>query len=204
MSHHLKINHCIWLLSLAVWFSSPTASIVHAQEEAGFQPLFNGTDLTGWEGNFKLWKVENGAIVGDSPGIRKNNFLATRKEHENFELRLQVRLKEGKVNTGIQFRSKRVPDSHEVEGYQADIGENYWGCLYDEHRRRKVLVQAPAELMSVLKKEDWNDYWIRAEGNKITLTINGFETVNYLEEESGIALQGIISLQIHNGNAMKI
>lgn len=173
-------------------------------EETGFVPIFNGKDFSGWEGDFNLWKVENGMIVGDSSGIRKNNFLATQKTYGDFELRLKFRLKKGTGNTGIQFRSRRVPDSHEVEGYQADIGETYWGCLYDEHRRRKTLVHAPAELMQVLKKEDWNDYWIRAKGNKISLTINGLETVNYQEQEPEIATSGIIALQIHSGDAMRI
>jgi hypothetical protein len=172
--------------------------------EEGFNSLFNGKDLEGWEGNDKLWKVENGMIVGDSPGIRKNEFLATKKSYGDFELRLEFRLKGGVGNSGVQFRSKRVPDSTEVSGYQADLGEKYWGCLYDESRRNKVLVQAPEELHKSLKKDDWNLYVIRAQGDRITLSINGFQTVDYREPDDAISREGIVALQVHSGGPLRV
>lgn len=173
-------------------------------DETGFRPLFNGKDLSGWEGDTTLWSVDNGAIVGNSPGIKRNEFLATKDEYGDFELRLEFRLREGSGNTGIQFRSRRVPDSTAVEGYQADIGEMYWGCLYDEHRRRKVLVPASDELAKVLKMKDWNSYHIRAEGEHVQLKINGVTTVDYREPDASIARKGIIALQIHSGEAMRV
>ena len=173
-------------------------------DSAGFVSIFNGKDLTGWEGNAKIWKVRNGLLVGESPGIRHNDFLATKKEYENFELRLEFRMKGGKGNSGVQFRSRRIPKTTHVQGYQADLGRRFWGCLYDEHRRRKVLVHAPKSLSKVLKKGGWNSYVIRAEGNHITLTINGLKTVDYKENDSGIATKGIIALQIHSGPAMEM
>jgi len=182
--------------------------------EPGFTALFNGQDLTGWEGNVDvpdgnggtkpLWKVEDGAIVGDSPGIKHNQFLGTTKSYGDFELRLQFRLKDGKGNTGVQFRSRRVPQSTEVSGYQADIGEKYWGCLYDESRRNKILVQAPPELENKLDKEGWNDYLIRAEGDRVTLTLNGVTTVDYREPDASIAREGIIALQVHSGPPLRV
>lgn len=174
------------------------------QLEEGFVPLFNGKDLDGWEGDLKLWKAEEGKIVGDSPGIKQNEFLATKKTYGDFELRLEFKLTGGKGNTGVQFRSKRDPNSSEVEGYQADIGEKYWGCLYDEHRRRKVLVQAPPELDKVLKKDDWNAYVIRAEGDHVTLSINGLTTVDYREPDEKIARSGVIAVQVHSGPPLRV
>lgn len=144
-----------------------------AQNEEGFVPLFDGKSLAGWEGDKELWKVEDEMIVGDSPGIKHNEFLATKKSYGDFELRLEFRLRDGAGNTGVQFRSRRVEGSSEVSGYQADIGEKYWGCLYDESRRNKILVQAPVELDKVLHKDGWNEYVIRAEGNHIRLTLGG-------------------------------
>lgn len=175
-----------------------------AKEEAGFQSIFNGKDLTGWEGNKKIWKVEDGLLVGESPGIRHNDFLATKKQYEDFELRLEFRMKDGKGNSGVQFRSRRIPKTTHVQGYQADLGAGYWGCLYDEHRRRKVLVHAPKSLAKVLKKSGWNSYTIRAKGNRVTLTINGLKTVDYTEKDDKIARKGIIALQIHSGPAMRM
>lgn len=173
-------------------------------DEQGFVPLFDGRTLEGWEGDLKLWKAENGMIVGDSPGIRHNEFLATRKRYSDFELRLEFKLRGGSGNSGIQFRSRRVPESHEVSGYQADIGEKYWGCLYDESRRKKVLAQAPAELQAALKMDDWNRYTIRAVGNRITLYLNGLKTVEYTESDETIAQSGIIALQVHSGGPLRV
>lgn len=170
----------------------------------GFVPLFNGKDLSGWEGNFDLWKVKDGVIVGDSAGIKHNDFLATKRSYTDFELRLEFRLKDGQGNSGIQFRSARVPKSTAVIGYQADIGQQYWGCLYDEHRRRKVLAPAPEALSKVLKKSDWNTYVIRARGNSIQLELNGLRTVDYEERDKDIARSGIIAVQVHSGPALKI
>ncbi len=175
-----------------------------AEFEDGFIPLFDGKTLAGWEGNEDLWKAENGMIVGDSPGINRNEFLATKKSYGDFELRLEFRLRRGEGNSGVQFRSKRVQDSSEVSGYQADIGERYWGCLYDESRRNKVLVQAPTDLDKALHKDDWNSYVIRAQGNRIQLTLNGVKTVDYREEDEAIARDGIIALQVHAGGSLRV
>jgi 3-keto-disaccharide hydrolase len=172
--------------------------------EPGFVSIFNGKDLTGWKGNAKIWKVENGLLVGKSPGINYNDFLDTKKSYGDFELRLEFRMQDGKGNSGVQFRSRRIPKSTHVQGYQADLGAGYWGCLYDEHRRNKVLVKAPKSLAKVLKTGGWNTYVIRAEGSHITLTINGLKTVDYKEPDAKIARKGIISLQIHAGPAMRM
>ncbi len=151
-----------------------------------------------------LWKVVDQTIVGDSPGIKHNQFLATKDEFYDFELRLEFRLKDGIGNSGVQFRSQRVTDSTEVSGYQADVGEKYWGCLYDESRRNKTLVQAPADLEKSLKKGDWNEYSIHAQGDHILLKLNGVTTVDYREPDREIARKGIIALQVHSGGPLKV
>ena len=183
-------------------FSEPKST--ELSDEKGFVSLFNGKDFSGWEGNFEIWKVKDQMIVGDSPGIKQNEFLATKKTFEDFELRLEFRMQDGKGNSGVQFRSKRLPNSKAIEGYQADLGAGFWGCLYDEHRRRKVLVSAPKKLDAVLKKDGWNSYVIRAQGDHIVQKINGLTTVDYHEPDDSIARNGIIALQIHSGPKMKI
>ena len=120
-------------------------------ETAGFVPLFNGKDLDGWEGDTKLWSARDGMLVGTSPGLKHNDFLATDESYGDFILKLSFRLVGGEGNSGVQFRSVRVP-GHEMSGYQADIGENYWGCLYDESRRNRVLVQASPKALEALNK----------------------------------------------------
>jgi hypothetical protein len=187
-----------------------SACTVHADKaplENGFTRLFNGKDFAGWEGNLKMFRVENGTIVAGSQKDRipNNEFLCTKKTYQDFELRLKAKLVGEGKNAGIQFRSKRIPNHHEVIGFQADIGvmakdRSIWGALYDESRRRKFLAEGPqAELQKAVKAGDWNDFVIRCEGNRIQITVNGVKTVDYVEQDKTIATSGIIGLQIHSG-----
>ena len=169
-------------------------------------PLFDGKTFDGWEGDTaKTWRIADGAFVGGSleEKVPRNEFLSTKKTFTNFELRLKVKLvgTEGFVNGGIQIRSKRIATPpNEMSGYQADVGAGYWGCLYDESRRNKMLVTADKDLIEkTLKKDDWNDYVIRCEGPRIQLWLNGVKTVDFTETEPGIEQSGQIAVQIHGG-----
>jgi len=168
----------------------------------GFTPLFDGKSTKGWQGNLEMFRIEDGAVVGGTlkEKVPHNEFLTSDKEYENFELRLQFKLLGDRTNAGIQIRSKRIEDHHEMIGYQADLGNNWWGCLYDESRRRKVLAGPPAaDRAKIIKKDDWNDYVIRCEGRHIQLWINGKQTVDYTEADESINQKGLIGLQIHGG-----
>jgi hypothetical protein len=165
--------------------------------------LFDGKTFNGWEGDLKIFRIEDGAIVAGTLDnkIARNEFLCTTRTYGDFELRLKVKLLGGdSANAGIQFRTKRIPNHHEVIGYQADMGVGWWGALYDESRRNKVL-KGPdqAKMKEVVKAGDWNDYVIRAEGKRIQLWINGFQTVDYMEEDPAIDATGVIAVQIHSG-----
>jgi hypothetical protein len=172
-------------------------------------PLFNGTDLTGWEGDTaKTWRVEDGAIVGGSLDavVPRNEFLCTSKTYGDFELKVKFKLlgDKAKANAGVQFRTKRIPNHHEVSGYQADVGQDYWGALYDESRRKKVLAKPEkAVVEKAIKHDDWNEYVIRAEGPRIRLWLNGKLTVDYTERDEAIPRTGVIGLQIHGGAKAK-
>lgn len=164
--------------------------------------LFDGATFTGWEGNLRVFRIEEGGIVGGTlkNRIERNEFLCTETEYSDFELRLKVKLLGENANAGIQIRSRRVPNHHEMIGYQADMGQHYWGCLYDESRRNRVLAGPdPAAMQKALRVGDWNDYVIRCEGKRIRLWINGFQTVDYTETDDTIEQTGIIGLQIHGG-----
>lgn len=178
------------------------AERVALADEPGFQSLFDGRTLEGWEGNLKVFRVEDGAIVGgtlDAP-IARNEFLCTQQDFGDFELRLKFKVVGSGANAGVQFRSRRIPNHHEVKGYQADLGDGWWGSLYDESRRNKILVAAdPAVVKRVLVYDDWNDYVIRCQGRRIQLSINGTQTVDYTEPDDTIEQMGLIGLQIHGG-----
>ncbi len=178
-------------------------------KEDGFVSLFDGKTLSGWEGNKKIFQVRRGAIVAGSleQPIDHNEFLCTTREYSDFELRLEARLLGEGRNAGIQFRSERIPNHHEVKGFQCDIGEQgakreklIWGALYDESRRRKFLVEPDTEqLRPLVKLDGWNSFVIRCQGARIQIWVNGLATVDYTEKEEGIAASGIIGLQIHGG-----
>jgi hypothetical protein len=166
------------------------------------ESLFDGRSFDGWNGNYRYFRIEDGAIVAGlhHHRIPRNEFLATDKQYENFELRLKFKLVGENINAGVQIRSARIPNHHEMIGYQADLGQQYWGSLYDESRRRKILAQANlVELEKVLDRDGWNDYVIRCVGRRMTLWINGYQTVDYVEPDKSIPLKGHIAVQIHSG-----
>jgi Domain of Unknown Function (DUF1080) len=162
--------------------------------------LFDGSTLAGWEGNPAFFRVEGGAIVGGTRTslIPQNEFLCTTQEFDDFVVRVQFWLDHG-VNSGVQLRSKRIPGSSEVIGYQADLGDGWWGALYDESRRNRALVRPDFAVEQVLDREGWNDYEILAEGRRIRLVFNQRPTIDYTETEPEIEQRGRLCLQIHSG-----
>lgn len=166
--------------------------------------LFDGKTFKGWEGDtHKTFKIVDGAIVGGTlqEPIPRNEFLCTTRSYTNFILTLKFKLVGEGANAGVQFRTRRIPNHHEVIGYQADMGDpEWWGCLYDESRRNRILAKSNiAEVNKVLKREDWNEYKIKADGNQITLWINGVQTIDYTETDPAIDSSGVIAVQIHSG-----
>jgi hypothetical protein len=175
-----------------------------ATPEDGFVALFDGSSLTGWQGDAATFRVQDGAIVGGTleKPIPRNEFLCTEQEYGDFELRLEFKILGDGANAGVQLRSRRIPDHHEMIGYQADLGDGWWGCLYDESRRNKVLAGPPAEERAkVVKKDQWNEYRIVCRGPHIQLWINGTKTVDYTESDTSLEQRGLIGLQIHGGPA---
>lgn len=186
--------------------------LLAASAFAAPQPLFDGKTFDGWEGDTaKTWRIVDGAFVGGSltTPVPRNEFLATVKKYQNFELTLKFRFvgPEGKRNGGIQLRSVRIPQPpNEMSGYQADFGDPEWcGCLYDESRRKTVLAKSDmTKLAPVLKPNDWNEYRIRCQSPRIQLWVNGVQTVDYTEADGTIAAQeGHIAVQIHSGPAVE-
>lgn len=172
-------------------------------------PLFDGKTFAGWEGDTeKTWRIEDGCLVGGSldTTVPRNEFLCTKATYGDFDLKVKFKLvgDKAKANAGIQFRTQRIPNHYEVSGYQADVGQDYWGALYDESRRKKMLAKPEQSLVEPLvKHEQWNEYRIRCEGPRIRLWLNGTMTVDYTEADEKIERTGVIGLQIHGGAKAK-
>jgi 3-keto-disaccharide hydrolase len=174
---------------------------------AGPIPLFDGKTFKGWDGDTNwTWRIQDGAFVGGSLSVMvpRNEFIATTRSFTNFVLRLKFKLAgtNGFVNGGVQIRSERTETPpNEMSGYQLDMGDpEWWGCVYDESRRNKVMAKSDiAAINKVLKRQDWNEYVIRAEGRRIRASINGVQAVDYTESEEAIPQFGKIGLQVHGG-----
>lgn len=199
------------------------SSSVLAQEADGFTALFNGRDLSGWDGDPKLWSVKDRLITGictgpDSPV--NNTFLIWRGGHvKNFELRATVRVI-GDNNSGIQYRSKPLPEAGPwgITGYQCDIhpATEHTGMTYEEKGRgifglngKDIVLDSEGNRWQVAEREpvkvdvtQWNEYTIIAEGNRLTHKINGQITSQLTDgDEQHRALEGLLAIQLHRGNA---
>jgi hypothetical protein len=199
--------------------------------EPGFTSLFNGKNLTGWAGRTNHWSVQDGCITGittkENPA-KGNNFLICREGDKNrvvgdFELRLSFKFTGTWGNSGIQYRSADK-GNYVVHGYQADMesGPNYTGILYEEGGRgilatvsQKVVIKDKPEVVGTTGDEkaiksaihplEWNDYVIIAKGNHLQHFVNGKLTVDVTDEDAAkAAKEGILALQIHAGEPMKI
>lgn len=194
------------ILAMLAWATCAILSPRSGAEETGGQPLFDGKSLAGWEGDLKVFRIEQESIVAGTlkARIAHNEFLCTEKEYGDFELRLKAKLLGAGDNAGVQFRSQRVPNHYEVSGYQCDMGHMggkvIWGWLYDESRRNRFVAQGDHEkLAQVFKPEDWNEVVIRCQGDHVQIWVNGYQTVDYKETDAAIARRGTIGLQIHGG-----
>ena len=202
--------------------------------ESGFKTIFNGKDLTGWEGNPDLWSVQDGAITGVTkaePKLTHNTFLVhTGGPVKDFELRLSYRIANG--NSGVQYRSKVIEKGKFgpiVGGYQADFeaGKTYSGILYEERGRgilaqrgQKTVIKSDGDKHKVevvgavgnsddiqarIKNEDWNDYVVIARGTHLQHFINGVQTVDVLDQDTPrAAREGVLASQIHTGPPMTV
>jgi 3-keto-disaccharide hydrolase len=200
-------------------------SAAHAEEK--YKELFNGKDLTGWEGDKRLWSVQDGLLTGQTTAdtkLEKNTFCIWKDgEVGDFELEATFRL-EGDNNSGIQYRSKKYPKNgpYAIIGYQADIhpAANYVGMLYDEggrgiaaERGQKVtLGPGDAKDVKPLKVKDeapklseWNKLEVRAVGNHLVHKLNGEVTVDVTDNDPENAeAKGLLALQVHAGPPMKV
>lgn len=190
------------------------AASLHAEDNDGFKPLFDGKTLAGWHGNSEYWQVKDGAIVGSTDGnIPANTFLVTDAKYNNFTLKVKWRLHEHKGNSGVQFRSEELAVEEGktppfcVKGYQADIADNHFlGILYGERTGRGIIVNLDEpmqkQVSEVVHKDGWNESIITARGSQITIFLNGLKTVDINDPEG--ARSGIIALQLHKGQNMTI
>ncbi len=230
--------------TLAARQQSPAAPYVPKQsnrpeplatgDEPGFQQIFDGRTLNGWEGNAAYWRVENGSLVGEiTPAtvIKSNTFIIWRGGRPgDFELKLDYRITpEG--NSGVNYRSAVVPDAvtpanqFAMRGYQCDLDgrKRYPGNNYEEKGRLFLAVRGqmthvvggrvpvvlstigdPGELAGAVR-DDWNAIHLIARGNVLTHMINGrLMSVVIDDDAANRPVDGLIGMQVHVGPPMKV
>lgn len=215
--------------SLALLTCLIFTTATHAADKDGWEQIFDGKTLKGWDGNPKFWTVEDGAITGtttkENP-TKGNTFIIWRGgEPGDFELKLEYKITGH--NSGIQYRSFEVPKQKWViGGYQADFdaprqwagtnyGEKFRGIL--AKRGEKTVIGAnhkpkvvgkvgdANKLREHIKENDWNEYHIVAKGFNFKQSINGVLMSDVTDEDKEKRREsGLIAIQLHAGPPMKV
>ncbi|MBI2433198.1 MAG: DUF1080 domain-containing protein [Candidatus Hydrogenedentes bacterium] len=166
------------------------------KKDEDWTPLFNGKDLTGWTAvGGAMWAVEDGLLTGKQGPNFAAGDLYTETEYGDFELKVTFKMV-WPGNSGVWFRYQ----SHE-KAYQADIleykdPECYTGSLYCGGKMFIALQKDP----KLEKRDAWNTFVIRAEGDRLTLKLNGVQTADVHDDSSS---HGKVGLQVHPGEEFK-
>ncbi|HJO08237.1 MAG TPA: DUF1080 domain-containing protein [Verrucomicrobiota bacterium] len=200
--------------------------------EKGFETIFDGKTLKGWNGDPKFWSVQDGAITGktskENP-TKGNTFIIWEGKTGDFDLRLDYKIIGG--NSGIQYRSFKADGADEwrIGGYQADFeaGDTFSGICYGERFRGILSLRGKkttltvgedgklkkaveefakdADIAKAIKKEDWNNYRIVARNFSLTHYINGVKTTQVIDRDKKTRrADGLLALQLHAGPPMNV
>ncbi len=207
----------------------PGIEALAMDDHTGYESIFDGKTLKGWDGDPAVWRVESETIVGESTAekpLKTNTFLIWRGgQPRDFDLKLEYRI--NSTNSGVQYRSVELPDVGKwvLKGYQADIDfqNTYTGQLYEERGRgflamrgqmthlmpgRKRVIanlRGSDELKALIRINDWNQLHIVARGNALTHVLNGHLMASAVDDDAtGRAMGGLIGFQMHTGPPMKV
>jgi hypothetical protein len=219
----------VLVASVLVAASALSAQNIPPVEEVGFTSIFDGKSLSGWDGEPGFWRVEDGALVGETTKEhqpKQNTFLIWRGgSPANFELKADYKLTG--FNSGIQYRSVELPDiKWAMKGYQADIDgeQKYTGQIYEERARAFLALRGQFNYISDGKKpglvgslgdsedlkklihaDGWNAVHIIARGNTLIQVWNGHVMSMLIDDDTaGRKMEGLVGIQVHKGPAMKI
>ncbi len=208
----------------------PGIEALAMDDHTGFESIFDGKTLKGWDGDPAAWRVENETIIGESTAekpLKANTFLIWRGgQPKDFDLKLEYRI--NSTNSGVQYRSVELPEVGKwvMKGYQADIDfqNTYTGQLYEERgrgflamrgqmtrleegQRPKVManLRNGDELKGIIKTNDWNLLHIIARGNTLIHVMNGELAAMFIDDDAkNRAAAGLIGFQMHVGPPMKV
>jgi hypothetical protein len=167
----------------------------------GWQPVFSGDRLDGWKYEPEYWSNSDGIITGKYDGGPLHHYMYSEKDYGDFEMHATVKISGTNANSGVCIRTK--PTSFDnVPGYQVDMGEGYWGCLWDERRDAMVDRFDPAAAKKLVKADDWNHFYIVAKGHYIQGWLNGVKTIDVIHPRGDAT--GSLGFQLTHGRNRKI
>jgi hypothetical protein len=154
------------------------------------------SSLDGWNID-TAYKLTSGILHGDYYGGKLHDFAWTKKIYKDFKLQALVKLDGKDANSGICIRINPT-NADNAPGYQIDMGTGYWGCLWEE-RRAGMVQKFPDDLADKLvKKQDWNHYYVIATGHHIEAWLNGVKTIDTIHN-AGFG-EGSIGFQLCHGD----
>ena len=217
MFYHLKKN--LVIISLLLPATIPLANA------KPFTELFNGKNLDGWKGDPELWTVQEGLMVGSSQHkkLDSSSFLIWQEgEVGDFELKYQCKV-EGNNNSGVIYRGELHPTKQwDMRGNQIDVHPKppFCAMLYSQGTGRKIVAKRGTKVMvdatgkpKVIEKlgpvervdiSKWNNYRVVAKGNHIQHYLNGELAIDLIDKHPKVRLSGLIGLQLHSGQPMKV
>ncbi len=230
------LRNLFWLCLAGLLFTGCPSSQTSQSKvnESGFQLIFNGKSLDGWDYDSIYWRVENDCMVGEvtpTTILQRNTFIIKKDLIlSDFELKADYRISD-RGNSGISYRNDLIDTiPYALKGYQADIdGQNrYTGQNYEERGRQFLALRGQSSVVGVgyvspshasvaaidfpndslskyIKKNDWNEYHIVAKGNKLQHYINGVLMSKVIDNDTvNRRMSGVLGVQVHVGPPMKI
>ena len=166
-----------------------------------WKPVFSSDSLDGWKHESEYWSISDGVVTGKYDGGKLHHYMYSEKEYGDFEMHASVKMSGTNANSGVCIRTK--PTSFDnVPGYQVDMGEGYWGCLWDERRDTMVDRFDPVAAKKLVKANDWNHFYIVAKCHYIQAWLNGVKTIDVIHPRGDAT--GSLGFQLTHGKNRKI
>jgi putative membrane-bound dehydrogenase-like protein len=183
--------------ALIAYLQSP-AQVPMLATPDNVKDFYSGKDLSGWDGDPKVWKVEQGEIVGQSPGLKERALLRSQLTAGEFKLSFQVKLKPNVARAGVHYHAQSL-DNGDLRGPLAAFGANWWGKLEDVNGRKVIWDKAALELVN---RDGWNDVVIEVVATKVKTWINGQPCVDF--DDTRMPARGIFALELGAGAAAEV
>jgi putative heme-binding domain-containing protein len=165
----------------------------------GWTAVLVGPQRSGWTYDPSVWRAPNGVLVGRGATLERSSYFLSKASHADFEVEFDVRMPTG--NSGFQYRSTVDPSKPDPNGYQADIGQGYWGSLYVSDGRGIASQADPKAWVPVLDREGWNHFLVHVEGDRHVIELNGLVTTDF--RDAAFA-SGVLGFQVHEKMDMEV